>query len=150
MSNSLQTQFWLHKMSEQNNFRGQHYFLKVTELVSCVVSLCTQPLTVMAFCVCIFSTAKSLLKLTVKWKYFSVNNYFKHVWVSEFSFRIIVSGSPNLYSKKFSCLLIFIDTNMRKHVYFFISSFWILLLQILSKTEQYKMVGFKENHLLLA
>ena len=84
----------------------------------------------------IFSTSKSFLRLTLKWKYFSVDKYNEHIWMNwtVFSFRIIVSGSTDSHSEKKNGLPIFLcrHKNEKVHVYFLVSSFWMLLFQILS------------------
>lgn len=50
-------------------------------------------------------------------------NCTKQIWMEVFRFRIIVSDSPDLHSKKLACLFVFVDMKMRKFMFIF----WCLL-----------------------
>lgn len=58
--------------------------------------------------------------LTLKWKYSSVNNCIKQIWMEMFRFRALVS---DLHSEKLACLFISVDINLRKFMFIF----WCLL-----------------------
>lgn len=67
-----------------------------------------------------------------------------------FSFKMIVSDSPDIHSKKLACLFVFVDIKMRKFMFIC----WYLLSRCCCskycRAEEYKMAGSKENHLFVA
>lgn len=63
------------------------------------------------------STMVSFTILTLKWEQSSVNYCTEQTWMEVFSFKMIVSGSPDIPSKKLACLFVSVDMKMRKFMF---------------------------------